>query len=75
MYQGVVVGVGAGAVRYVGITMRDVAIRGAEHAAESAAKAALDYAPYATGLTKQAARKLEQQLINQFGLGKMGAAC
>ena len=72
VYQGVVVGVGAGVVRYVGITMRNVATRGAEHAAEGGAKAALRYSPHATGLTKQAARKVEQQLINQYGLKKFG---
>jgi RHS repeat-associated protein len=72
VYQGIGVGADAGVVRYVGITMRDVTTRGAEHAAQSAAKAALDYAPLATGLTKSAARKLEQQLINQYGLGKTG---
>ncbi len=66
-------GVGAGGiVRYVGMTSRTVGTRAAEHWAESAAKAALRYGAVSTGLTKQAARVLEQQLINQYGLARNG---
>jgi uncharacterized protein RhaS with RHS repeats len=68
-------GVGAnGVVGYVGITSVGVATRAAQHAASSAAKAALQYraVPGMAGLTKQAARIAEQRLINQFGLGKNG---
>ena len=72
VYQGI--NKTTGIVEYIGITMRAVATRGAEHAATSAAKAALTYVPVpgASGLTKQAARILEQKLINQYGGVKGG---
>jgi RHS repeat-associated protein len=65
-----------GIIRYVGITSRDVATRAAEHGASSdARKALLDYAPHATGdLTKDAARTIEQNLINQHRLEKNGGS-
>lgn len=64
----------AGDVRYVGITSRDVATRGAEHIAASGGKEGLVYQAVdgGQGLTKQQARVMEQTLINQFGLGKNG---
>jgi len=68
-------GVGAGGiVRYVGMTSVGVGTRASQHAANNAAKAAMRYAPVqgGTGLTKQAARALEQRLINQYGGPKGG---
>jgi len=52
---------------YVGITGKAIAIRAAEHSASNAATAALRYRAVAggSGLTKQAARVMEQRLINQ----------
>jgi len=61
-----------GKTRYVGITSRETAIRVAEHAASSTAKAGLSYEPVATGLSRIDARIWEQNLINQFGLQKNG---
>ncbi len=62
-------------VRYIGITERDAAIRFAEHAASlGTGKENLIYrAIYgAEGLTRIDARIWEQNLINQYGLGKNG---
>jgi RHS repeat-associated protein len=62
-----------GVPAYVGSTSRTMAICAAEHSASSAAKAALQYQVVngATGLTREAARILEQKLINQYG-GSVG---
>ncbi|WP_428942551.1 RHS repeat domain-containing protein [Xanthomonas oryzae] len=64
----------AGDVRYVGITSRDVATRGAEHVAGGGGKAGLIYQAVEgeQGLTKQQARVMEQRMINQHGLEKNG---
>jgi RHS repeat-associated protein len=64
----------AGVVRYVGRTSRDVGTRGAEHIASGGGKENLIYRAVQGGenLTLQEARVLEQQLINQYGLGKNG---
>ena len=61
-------------VRYVGITSRDVLTRSAEHIASGAGKQNLIYRAVQGGesLTLRDARVMEQQLINQFGLGKHG---
>jgi RHS repeat-associated protein len=58
-----------GLVRYVGITARDVATRGAEHIAQGGEKAKLTFQAVkgAANLTKQEARVMEQKLINQYG--------
>lgn len=70
VYQGVDA---AGVVRYIGITGRDFAIREAEHLASGTARAGLRYSVIegATGLTKDAARVMEQNLINSNGLGNL----
>ncbi len=62
-----------GAVKYVGMTMRDPAIRFAEHAASGTERALLDFRiiDTAKGLTKIEARKVEQQLINKHGLDNL----
>lgn len=64
----------AGVVRYVGRTSRDVLTRGAEHIASGAGKENLIYQAVRGGkdLTLPAARVMEQQLINQYGLAKNG---
>ena len=63
----------AGTVKYVGITSRTPAVRFAEHAASKTARSTLGYEVIqgAEGLTKTQARILEQQLINQNGLGNL----
>ena len=72
VYQGV--DKATGAVKYVGITSRDPAIRFAEHAASGTLKGPLRYEVIkgAEGLTRTQARIWEQTLINQYGLGKNG---
>ncbi|HQR71316.1 MAG TPA: RHS repeat-associated core domain-containing protein [Burkholderiaceae bacterium] len=64
----------AGVVRYVGRTARDVLTRGAEHVAAGGGKEALVYRAVrgGTNLELPAARTMEQQLINQYGLWKNG---
>ncbi|MBW4890149.1 RHS repeat-associated core domain-containing protein [Mucilaginibacter sp. HMF5004] len=63
----------AGDVRYVGITSRDAAIRFGEHLASGTERANLEYRVVegATGLTKDAARVIEQNMINSNGLGNL----
>ena len=58
-----------GVVRYIGITMREPAIRWAEHKGE---KEFLRYSVVKSGLDKQAARIMEQKLINLHGSMKNG---
>lgn len=68
-------GVESGIVKYVGITEREAAIRWAEHrAAVGSGKDLLDYRVVkgAEGLSKKAAKIIEQNLINKYGLGKYG---
>ena len=64
----------SGTVRYVGITKRDPAIRFNEHLNSKTVRATLDYKviPGAKNLTETAAHVWEQNLINQYGLGKDG---
>jgi RHS repeat-associated protein len=64
----------SGVVRYVGRTARGVATRGAENEAAGGGKQFLTYQAVRGGenLTLQAARVMEQRLINQYGLGKNG---
>ncbi len=62
----------AGKTRYVGITSRDATVRFAEHAAAGGQKGTLFFETQATGLSKSAARVMEQNLINQYGLQKNG---
>ena len=67
----------SGIIRYVGITMRDVEVRALEHmASKDARKAVLSFVKYegAEGLTKDAARVIEQNLINIHGFEKNGGA-
>ena len=62
-----------GIVRYVGITMRDAAVRFDEHInSTGTGKELLDYSVInrATDLTRSAAKVIEQQLIDLYGLGK-----
>ncbi len=61
------------AVKYVGITGRDVAVRFREHVASGTAKSTLRYEVIkgATGLTRTQARVWEQTLINQHGLNNL----
>lgn len=63
----------SGAVKYVGITMRDPAVRFAEHLASGTEKALLKFKVIdgARGLTKIDARVLEQKLINKHGLNNL----
>jgi hypothetical protein len=61
-------------LRYVGITGRAPAVRFAEHAASGTARSGLYYETRATGLTKTAARVMEQNYINSYGLQKNGGA-
>lgn len=64
----------SGAVKYVGITSRGLAVRAAEHKAAGGAKAGLEFIAIGgmQNLSKTQARVFEQQLINQFGLKKNG---
>ncbi|GEM_PF-2739812 len=65
----------AGVIRYVGITERAANVRFAEHlGAVGTGRELLRYEviPTATGLTRDAARVMEQNLINQYGLGRNG---
>lgn len=65
----------AGIVRYVGIIERVADVRFAEHlSATGTGRELLDYSVIkgATGLTRDAARVMEQNLINQYGLGRNG---
>ncbi len=57
-------------LKYVGIISRAVSVRGAEHLAGGGARATLSYRPLpnASGLSKDAARVFEQNVINQYGL-------
>lgn len=68
VYQGV--DKATGAVKYVGITARDPAVRFAEHAGSGTEKALLRFEVIdrARGLTKIEARVWEQNLINKHGL-------
>jgi len=68
VYQGV--DKATGAVKYVGITSREVTQRAAEHMAKGDAWKALDYraVPGALNLDRTGARVIEQNLINQYGL-------
>jgi len=68
VYQGV--DKATGAVKYVGITSREVTQRAAEHMAKGDAWKALDYraVPGALNLDRTGARVMEQNLINQYGL-------
>jgi len=60
------------AVEYVGITMRDPAIRWAEHALDpEKAHLVFRLVKGANNLTKTEARVLEQKLINKHGLGNL----
>ena len=63
-----------GTIRYIGITSRDPILRFAEHLRSKTNRASLLYKPYPnTGdLSKIEARIKEQNLINQYGLGKNG---
>jgi RHS repeat-associated protein len=71
VYQGV--DASTGAVQYIGITSRDVAIRSAEHMLDPV-KAHLTFIPIKgmQGLSKEAARVAEQRLINYYGLQRNG---
>ncbi len=71
VYQGVDA---AGAIRYVGITSREPAIRFGEHFASGTARSQLQYYGIegATGLSGTGARVWEQNVINQLGLQKNG---
>jgi RHS repeat-associated protein len=65
----------AGVVRYVGITMRDAAIRFNEHLNSiGTGKEFLRYDVIdgAVNLLRSEAKAIEQQLIDQYGLGKNG---
>ncbi len=64
----------AGAVKYVGITERQAAVRFGEHLSSGTAKSLLRYevVPGATNLSRTGARVWEQTLINQYGLPKNG---
>ncbi|HXB58566.1 MAG TPA: RHS repeat-associated core domain-containing protein [Candidatus Acidoferrales bacterium] len=68
VYQGI--DKATGTVKYVGITSRTVAVRGAEHAAAKEGKELLRYEAVkgANNLTKMQARVYEQNLINRYGL-------
>lgn len=63
-----------GTVRYVGITEREPNIRISEHLRSQTLRANLKYevVPDATGLSRINARIIEQNFINQYGLGKTG---
>lgn len=69
VYQGLENGI----VKYIGITGREVGERFGEHLASGTERALLQYeaVPGATGLTKEAARVWEQNLINQHGLEQL----
>jgi len=64
----------AALLRYVGITEREAGVRFAEHAASGTNRAFLRYEviPGATGLSRDAARVWEQNIINQYGIQKTG---
>lgn len=65
----------AGVVRYVGITERAAEVRFAEHlGATGTGRELLRYEVIqgATGLSRDAAKIMEQNLINTYGLGRNG---
>jgi hypothetical protein len=65
----------AGVVRYVGITMRDAAVRFNEHLNSIGTGKELlryDVIEGAERLLRPEAKVIEQQLIDQYGLGKNG---
>jgi predicted GIY-YIG superfamily endonuclease len=70
VYQGINA---AEEVGYIGITSRIPTIRFTEHAASNTARSTLQYRVIqgAEGLSKTQARILEQNLINQHGLGNL----
>ncbi|MCW3466439.1 DUF6443 domain-containing protein [Chitinophaga nivalis] len=59
-----------GTVRYVGRTSQRFEVRVAQHYANG--KTGLIFGELQTGLTYRQARKLEQQLINKYGMGSNG---
>ena len=63
-----------GIIKYVGITGRSVAVRAGEHASSSSARAFLQYSAVRRGsnLSLRAARIMEQNLINRYGLMRNG---
>lgn len=64
---------GSGAIKYVGITSRNPAVRFSEHAGSiGSGKEFLRYDVLSSGLTKQQARVMEQTIINNYGLQKNG---
>jgi hypothetical protein len=69
VYQGLENGI----VKYIGITSRDVAERFSEHLASETERAMLRYEviPGATSLTRDAARVMEQNLLNHYGLDNL----
>lgn len=59
-------------VKYVGITKRDPQVRWNEHYNSGTNRDALDYFSVERGLTQRQARIMEQQLINKYGIIKLG---
>ncbi len=60
------------AIKYVGITKRNPNTRFAEHLRSKTPRANLDYRVKASNLTKMQARRMEQSIINKYGLRKNG---
>jgi hypothetical protein len=62
-------------IKYVGRTGQEPSVRFGQHKRSDSPRAGLDYdvySPESTGMTLMDARILEQQLINEYGLGKNG---
>lgn len=56
----------------IGITERNPQVRFDEHHGSGTERANLYYKPIESGLTKNQARIMEQNLINQYGMQKNG---